>query len=177
MNDEYARQGKFYDESAGIERAVEEMAGKPYADFFHRFVSGTDAIAYDDFLGLAGLQVKVETVVSSDLGFWPETSSGKNVMVSGLEAGSAAQASGLRNGDVILASNGKSAPSDVAAWLRARSAGDPVTLRIRGDAKESDISFLVGSREDRQYSIAELAHPSEQQRRIREGLLQGKTDE
>jgi predicted metalloprotease with PDZ domain len=177
MNDEYAKQGKFYDESEGIERAVEEVAGKPYADFFHRFVSGTDAISYDDFLGLAGLQVKVETVESSDLGFWPEIGSGKNVTVSSLEAGSAAEASGLRNGDVILASNGKSSPSDVAAWLRARSAGDPVTLRIRRDAQESDISFLVGSREDRQYSIAELPHPSEQQRRIREGLLHGKTNE
>jgi len=62
MNDEYPRLGKFYDESAGIRAVVEEVAGKSFDDFFRRYVSGVDEIPYDDFLGMAGLELKTETV-------------------------------------------------------------------------------------------------------------------
>ncbi|HKV06045.1 MAG TPA: hypothetical protein VJO53_13195 [Candidatus Acidoferrales bacterium] len=60
MNDEYARQGKFYNESEGIRAAVEEVAGKSFQEFFRRYVSGTDEIPYADFLGIAGLELKME---------------------------------------------------------------------------------------------------------------------
>jgi predicted metalloprotease with PDZ domain len=176
MNNEYAKAGKFYNESEGIQAAVEEVTGKRCDDFFRRFVAGTDAMPYDDFLGLAGLQWKLDTTKTADLGFWPEAERGKDVTVSSVEAGSAAESSGLRNGDVILTPHVKSSPQDFAAWLRGRSPGDPLTLRIRRDGQESEMSFLVGSREDRQYSIVEMPHPSEQQRRIRDGLLHGITD-
>ena len=174
MNEEYAKAGKFYDESRGIESVVEEVAGKPYEDFFRRFVAGTEAIPYNDFLGLAGLQLKLETTTIPDLGFWPDVPPGKDVTVSSLEAGSAAESSGLRNADAILPPQGKSS-QEYAVWLRGRRSGDPITLRIRRDGQESEISFLVGSREDRQYSVAEMPHASDQQRRIRDGLLRGTT--
>lgn len=177
MNDRYAKGGKFYDESEGVERAVEEVAGKPYEDFFARYVAGTDAIPYDDFLGLAGLRVKAETIPFADLGFSPDVGSGKNVTVSGLEGGSAAEAAGVRNGDAILASRGKLSARDFVAWLRDRPAGAPVTLRVRRGGDEIEISFVVGAREDREYSVVEIPHPSEQQRRIRDGILHGTTQQ
>jgi len=55
MNDEYAKRGKFYDDSDGIRRALEEVSGKSFKDFFARYISGTQEIPYNDFLGLAGL--------------------------------------------------------------------------------------------------------------------------
>jgi predicted metalloprotease with PDZ domain len=58
MNDKYARQGKFYDDSNGVRAAVEEVAGKSFEDFFSRYVSGVDEIPYNDFLGVAGLELK-----------------------------------------------------------------------------------------------------------------------
>ncbi|MGC2333530.1 MAG: hypothetical protein WA581_18920 [Candidatus Acidiferrales bacterium] len=58
MNVEYAQQGKFYDGSEGVRAAVEEVAGKSFQDFFRRYISGADEIPYDDFLGIAGLQLK-----------------------------------------------------------------------------------------------------------------------
>jgi predicted metalloprotease with PDZ domain len=58
MNMEYAQQGKFYDDSEGIRAVVEEVAGRSFEDFFRRYVSGTDEIPYDDFLGIAGLHLK-----------------------------------------------------------------------------------------------------------------------
>lgn len=58
LNDEYAKRGKFYDDSDGIRGAVEEASGKSFKDFFARYVSGTQEIPYNDFLGLAGLALQ-----------------------------------------------------------------------------------------------------------------------
>ena len=91
MNREYAERGRFYDDSAGVERAVEEVvrdeavgdakpgsapnavpgtepngeanpgvgagprAGSTFADFFRRYVSGTDEMPFADLLARAGL--------------------------------------------------------------------------------------------------------------------------
>ncbi|HXX43135.1 MAG TPA: hypothetical protein VEJ38_00295 [Candidatus Acidoferrales bacterium] len=61
MNAEYAQKGKFYDDSAGIRAVVEEVTGKSFADFFNRYVSGTDEIPYADFLSIAGLELQIGT--------------------------------------------------------------------------------------------------------------------
>ncbi len=100
MNDEYAKKGKFYDDSNGIRAAVEEVAGKSFEDFFSRYVSGTAEIPYNDFLAVAGLELKANAAESGD---------------------------------------------------RSGQPGEHL-------------------------SISEIAHPSERQRRIREGLLRGTTD-
>jgi predicted metalloprotease with PDZ domain len=60
MNVEYAQQGRFYDDSEGIRAVVEEVAGKSFQDFFRRYVSGTDEIPYNDFLSIAGLELRMK---------------------------------------------------------------------------------------------------------------------
>ena len=93
MNQEYAERGRYYDDSAGVERAVEEVVreanmssapgadaaaeansgapavrssdsggvhrtpdtGASTADFFRRYVSGTDEMPFADLLARAGL--------------------------------------------------------------------------------------------------------------------------
>jgi predicted metalloprotease with PDZ domain len=99
MNEEYAKKGKFYDDSDGIRVAVEEVAGKSFEDFFGRYVSGIAEIPYNTFLAMAGLE-------------------------------------------------------------------------LNGNAAQADRNVRPGER----FSISEIAHPSERQRRIREGLLRGTTD-
>jgi predicted metalloprotease with PDZ domain len=100
MNAEYAQQGKFYDESAGILSVVNEVAGRNFDDFFRRYVSGTDEIPYNDFLSIAGLELK------------------------------------------------------------------------SGGGDNSDINMPEGAH----LSFTEIAHPTDRQRRIRNGLLTGSTD-
>ena len=68
LNDS-AKQGKFYDESAGIRSVVEEVSGTSFEDFFRRYVSGLDEIPYDQFLAHAGLSLKNEFRQSADAGF------------------------------------------------------------------------------------------------------------
>ena len=176
MNAEYAKAGRFYDDSSGIRKIVEEVSGKSFEDFFRHFVSGTDEIPYDDFFSAAGWDLKTETTTTADLGFWPGMDSSKGINVSDLEPGSAAEAAGLRNGDLLIAPRDRAKPRDFSEYLRTRSAGDPLNLQVRRGSQELEISFLVGSREERHYSISEIPHPSEKQRRIREGILHGTTN-
>lgn len=60
MNVEYAQKGRFYDDSEGIRAVVEEVTGKSFQDFFRRYVSGTDEIPYNDFLSIAGLELRAK---------------------------------------------------------------------------------------------------------------------
>jgi predicted metalloprotease with PDZ domain len=175
LNEEYAKQGKFYDDSKGIRAVVEEVAGKSFGDFFTRYVAGTDEIPYGDFLGVAGLELKIEIVKGPDPGFYPGRSP-EGVAVASVVPGGAAEAAGLHEGDIILQVNGHPFPRGRGALLGGLSAGENVKLHIKRDGQEMDISYVLGMREDKRYSIAEISHPTDRQHVIREGLLHGTTD-
>ncbi|MGH9687430.1 MAG: M61 family metallopeptidase [Candidatus Acidiferrales bacterium] len=66
MNDEYAKAGRYYNDSEGVLRVVNEVSGKDFSDFFRRYVSGTDEIPYDQFLSVAGLRVNLSTASDGD---------------------------------------------------------------------------------------------------------------
>ncbi|MFZ3216814.1 MAG: PDZ domain-containing protein [Candidatus Acidiferrales bacterium] len=177
MNEEYAMQGRFYDDSHGVEAAAEEVAGVKYDDFFRRYVAGTDDIPYDKFLSAAGLQLKVEMRAAGDLGFWTAGHApGAPLQVSQVEPGSPAETAGLRAGDALLALNGQPVPRYLPAWLHEHAPGEKVTLRVQRDGKEYDLTFALGSIDLHKFSLVEMSPISEKQKRIREGWLKGKTD-
>lgn len=177
MNDEYAKKGKFYDESKGIREAVEQVAGTSYTDFFRKYVSGTDEIPYADFFAVAGLDVKEEKQVTSDLGFWPGRAPGAKLSsVATVESGGPAETAGLQVGDDILAINGQPFPHNLRSWLRDQTAGEHVALHVRRYGRELDISYVLGSNEEDHFDIVEDPHPSDLQKRIRNGFFRGTTD-
>jgi predicted metalloprotease with PDZ domain len=176
MNDDYAKQGKFYNDSEGIRAVVEEVSGKTFEEFFRRYVAGVDEIPYGTFLAAAGLELKGDTAKAADLGFAPGRSAGGGVPVLEVDEGSAADSAGLRAGDVILQLNGQEPPRGRRGFLRDLHPGDTVNLRVNRDGQAMDISFVLGVRDQAHYSIVEMPHPTDKQRRIREGLLRGTTN-
>jgi predicted metalloprotease with PDZ domain len=154
---------------------AEEVAGRNLHDFFRGFVSGVDEIPYHKFQGAAGLELKVETHNMADLGFWTVggRGGGATAVVSQVVPGSTAEAAGLLVGDVLLELNGEAVPAFFPQWVRQHSPGEIVKLRVHRDGKELDISFALGSNETKKYSIFEVAHVSDRQKRIREGWLRG----
>jgi len=113
---------------------------------------------------------------SADFGFSLTRGPGSSLLVSEVTPGSNAEAAGLRQGDMILQINGESTSPAQYRWMRSRAPGDTLPLRIRRDSQEQDVSVKLGSREESQSSIEEIANPSEKQRRIREGMLRGSTN-
>jgi predicted metalloprotease with PDZ domain len=175
MNEKYAKQGEFYDDSAGVQKAVEEIAGRSFQDFFQHYVSGTEELPYDGLFDAAGLHLKIETLKSADLGFWAGRTL-HGVAISAVEPGSTAEVAGIREGDILLEINGVPFPGRILEWLHVQTPGETVKVRIRRDSEEKVLSFALGARSDNQCAITEIPHPAEKQRRIREGLLRGSTD-
>lgn len=170
-----AKQGKFYNESAGIRAVVEEVAGTNFDDFFRRYVSGLDEIPYDQFLVSAGLHLQSEARKSADPGFEVRRSP-SGPAVSYVTQGSDAERAGLRADDVLVEVNGAPMPGRFRTWMRDRAPGEMIKLKVRRDGQEREITFALGSREDVQCTIVEVAHPTEKQLRIRAGFLHGTTD-
>lgn len=175
MNVEYARQGKFYDDSNTIRAVVEEVAGKSFQGFFAQYVSGVAEIPYDSILAQAALALNIHADQSSGAGFFLGTAENA-AAVSSVEPGSAAEGAGLLSGDVIVQVNGKKLPRNTAAWLRGLSRGQALDLRVLRGSQTADISFSVDTSENLSCSVSELPHPSDLERRIREGILRGTTD-
>ena len=177
MNDEYAKQGKFYNDSQGIRAVVEEVAGVSFEDFFRRYVAGVDEVPFTTFLASGGLEVKIDGVNAVDLGFTPGHASAQGVPVSDVDTGSSAEIAGLRASDLILQRNGGEPPHGRRAWVRDVRPGDTMSLQIMRDGQTLSISYVLAASEQAHYSIAEMPHPTDKQRRIREGLLRGTTSE
>jgi predicted metalloprotease with PDZ domain len=176
LNEEYAKAGKFYNESEGIRGVVEEVSGKSFENFFQRYVAGTDEIPYDDFLSAAGLTLKTEDVKRGDLGFTPGGGPGGGIVLTSVDPGSAAETAGVETGDMILQIDGREVARSRALLFGNLTPGETIALHINRDGREMDISYVAGTREERRYSIVESGGASDRQRRIRQGLLRGTTD-
>ncbi|HTP44705.1 MAG TPA: PDZ domain-containing protein [Candidatus Acidoferrum sp.] len=172
---ESAKQGNFYDESAGIGSVVRTISGKDFGDFFRRYVSGTDEFPYDEMLAPAGLALRTEVKRTADPGFYARRAA-SGITVFEVTPGGPAQQAGLRIDDVLLEANGSPVPARLSAWMRERSPGETLTLKIRRDGQEKEVSLTLASREETHCTVAEVAHPTEKQLRIRTGMLRGTTE-
>jgi predicted metalloprotease with PDZ domain len=180
LNDEFARRGRFYNESEDL-RAVAEnvIRGKAPSvnpdlqDFFVRYVSGTDEIPFDDLLGRAGWLLKDTGQRRASFGFAIHREGNAPPSIGGLEAGSAAQEVGLQEGDILLALNGDSLPRTPERWLRDHQPGERLKVKVRRSGAEKEFSFVLGRQSDAVYQIVESPDSTEKQRRIRDGILHG----
>ncbi|HEX2713322.1 MAG TPA: hypothetical protein VHM88_14075 [Candidatus Acidoferrales bacterium] len=175
LNDDFARRGRFYRDSADIRAVAERLAGRNLEDFFARYVSGTDELPCADFLARAGLTLKA-TEARTAFGFFPASGLDGTVVATQVEMGSPPERAGLREGDALLALNGAPFPHRPERWLRDHHAGEVVRLRLRRDGAEKEISFVLQQGEERAYVVEEVRHPTPNQRRILEGILRGTTD-
>ena len=183
LNQQFAQRGKFYNESADLRAAAEDVIRKKVpaaradvSDFFSRYVAGTDEIPFDDFLGRAGWLLKDTGQRRAAFGFAIRREGNNPPSIADVEPASGAQQAGLLDGDVLTALNGESLPRSPERWLRDHQPGERVTVKLRRDAEEKEASFLLGRQSEAQYQVVDVPNPTEKQRRIREGILHGTVD-
>ena len=177
LNEEFAKKGRFYQDEADIRAVAEKVSGVSLKAFFEQYVSGTAPLPYADVLTRAGLSIESIERERASFGFWPRYTEFGQTVVTELEAGNAAAQTGLREGDVLLELNGGAAPRRPERWLRDHNPGETVHLRVRRGGKEMEISYTLPGRVVRADQIDESPNPTDKQRRIREGILKGKTND
>ena len=55
LNENFAKRGRYYNDSADIEAVAERIAGRDFSEFFRRYVAGTDELPSAEILSLAGM--------------------------------------------------------------------------------------------------------------------------
>jgi predicted metalloprotease with PDZ domain len=183
LNEEYAKQGRFYNDSEGLRAAMENVIRKkdPTADaglddFFKRYISGTDEIPYADFLSRAGWTLRDTSQRRATLGFSISRGTGNSPSIISVDRESSAGESGLNEGDVLISLNGDPFPRSPDRWLRDHQPDEHVTVRIRRNGAERDYSFPLGRQTEAVYQISDAPAATEKQRRIRDGILRGVTN-
>lgn len=177
LNENFAKKGRFYNDSADIEATVENVAGVGFKDFFTKYVAGTDELPFAEILGKAGLIPVDRDRTTAALGFSTSNASADDpVVVSFVEVGSVAEKAGLRVGDVLISFNGEPGRRGLVKWGQQPGAVKLVKVGIQRTNTEMDFSIAAGSTIVRKTTVIPMSHATEKQRRIREGLLQGKTN-
>jgi len=175
MNNDFAKQGKFYRDSLDVRLEAEKVAGGSFEEFFQKYVSGTEPFPYQQILGLAGLDLRSTERRFATLGFAGEREASGGFVLKAVDADGPASQAGLRVGDAILTWNGGEVPRRPGRWVMDQNPGDLLTLRIRREDKELSVQFRLGEFKKTAYEVLEDTQATDKARRIREGLLRGET--
>lgn len=173
MNQNFARQGKFFSDSAGVETAAETVCHENLSPFFEKYVAGLDEIPWDDFFKSLGLRLIRRATTIADTGFTAVRNFDAPPLVIRLQPGSEAEQAGLAVGDVLLEINGQVPASDFERRLEQLHAGDMIRLRVRHRGGEHEIAWKIGSREEVEFELKDMENVTVQQKARRVAWLRG----
>jgi predicted metalloprotease with PDZ domain len=177
MNQNYAKQGKFFPDSEGVREAAEAVSHSDLKWFFEKYVAGTEEIPWNDFFRSVGLRLIRQTYQVADAGFVPSRNSDGSVTVAAVTAGSAAERAGLRVGDTVLEINSNATKREFVRDLAGLHVGDTITVKIRNrGGAEVELKWKVGSREESVYELKDLENITAEQRTRRAAWLKGEAE-
>jgi predicted metalloprotease with PDZ domain len=173
MNENYARQGKFFPDSAGVQQAVEAVSGADFKEFFARYVAGVDPLPYDKYFATVGLRLEVRATVAPSLGLRVVRAPNQPATVASVEPGSDAGRAGIRAGDVIQEFNNAPVTGALEGQVAAMKPGDAVSVKIQSAGGPREISFKLGSKPGKDYALVEADGATQQQRSRRAAWIRG----
>jgi len=176
MNTDFAREGKFYRDSLDVRLESEKLTGGSLEDFFEKYVSGANALPYQNLLGRAGLELHTHETMRATLGFVAQREPNAPWVVAAVEPEGLAAKAGLQAGDEILRWNNSEVPRRPERWVTQQKPGDLLRLRVKRGEKEETLEVRLGELRERFFQVAELPGADERARRLREGLLKGTTE-
>ncbi len=175
MNQNFAKQGKFFADSVGVRQAAEAVSHSDLTNFFQRYVAGVEEIPWDEFFATVGLHVVRKTVTVADPGFTAARNFDASPSVIHVRTGSDAHRAGLAAGDVILEINGIVAAGDFERRLGELRPGEMIHLRIRNARGEHILQWRMGAREEVDYALKDVDNSTAQQKARRAAWLRGES--
>lgn len=175
MNADFARNGRFYRDNKDVQLAAERISGVALGDFFHTYISGAEPLPYAEVFAPAGLELQIRENKRAALGFVTQRNENGLVTIEAVDPENPAAIKKLKTGDEILYWNGGEAPREAETWAAQRQAGEILRLKVRREGKEETLEIPLIEAKERYYQVVESSHADEKAKRIREGLLRGKT--
>jgi predicted metalloprotease with PDZ domain len=177
MNLNYAKKGKTFPDSEGVREAAEAVSHADLGWFFAKYVTGTEEIPWNDFVGYVGLHLTEGSTTTADAGFVASRNFDGPMTVGDVTAGSDADRAGLQVGDTILEIDGKTAVQESSQEMARLSAGDAITVKIRGRrGGERELKWKVGSHEEISYELTDMGKVTPEQRLRRTAWLTGEAE-
>jgi len=176
MNQDFAKQGRFYRDTLDIRLTAEKITGGSLDDFFSKYVSDAQPLPYRNVFAIAGLELQAKEVSRAVLGFSVQREQNAPWIIVSVEPGSPAEKSGLKVGDEILRWNNGDTPRRPERWATGQKPGEELHLRMRRDEKEENIDLHLGEIREKFFDVVESANADQRAKRIRDGLLHGTTD-
>ncbi len=174
MNANYAKKGRFFNDSEGVREAAEAVSHADLSSFFSRYVAGTDEIPWDDFLRSVGLRVEAVPNTVADAGFTGSRSFDGPMSVGAVTPGSEAERAGLQVGDTIVELQGKATGRESREALAGLEPGDTIAVKVRSRRlSERELKWKVGSRQEVSYEVKDLDQVTDQQRARRTAWFKG----
>ncbi|MBK9591972.1 MAG: PDZ domain-containing protein [Crocinitomicaceae bacterium] len=139
---------------AEFQTTLEEFLGEDMDDFFTRFVYGTETPDYKKYFEAVGLFFyNSDDQVKPFLGA-RTTSSGGNVIITGITAGSPAEEYGLSVNDEILAINGyRMDQTAFDLFIKTLESGDIFEILVSRDSVLKTYQIKMGGKNTKKYMV------------------------
>ncbi len=177
MNQNYAKKGRFFPDSAGVREAAEAVSHADLGWFFSKYVAGTEEIPWNDFFRTVGLRLQETPTAITDAGFAAARNFDGPMTVEGVTPGSEAEHAGLQTGETILEINGQAAGQEASQQMSRLNPGDTITVKVRGRrGAEHSLKWKVGSREEVSYELKDAENITPEQQARRAAWLKGEAE-
>jgi len=173
MNEHYAKQGKFFADTAGVRESAETLAHTSLRDFFSNYVSGVREIPWDDFFAPVGLHVVSFEQVFAYRGFDAVQKFDRPNVVVRVEPSSEAERAGLEANDVITRINGHTPSREIDRDIQALGPGAQLALTITREGAQHELHWTLGARKQTVYRLEDVANISSDKRARRQAWLFG----
>jgi len=147
---------------------MSEVAGMDMSDFFHRYISGKEAIPYETYFAYAGIAVEKNSDAGKPwAGFASTTTDDGRTKITNVFPGSPAEAAGISKDDLVVAMDGRVVTGDeINEALGAHRPGDAVKLTVMRLGQLREFKLTLAADPTVAYKLKLVEHPTEMQQQI-----------
>jgi predicted metalloprotease with PDZ domain len=170
----YYGPGRGFEEKDVVE-ALNSITGSDFAPFFERYVTGTDALPYQETLARGGLQLLTGTPPNGtpELGVLIQPES-RGTRIISIIPGGAADRAGLSRDDLLIDVDDQSlATEDLATRLKPYPVSAKVPITVERHGRREIITVTLDPPTRNQISVVPLPAATPEQVAIREAWLAG----